>query len=459
MFMSRIKLFFLGMFVCSAWNVSAQGGSFSYDYIPDASYDEIADRISCMEGEVPLNYNEKVKNFIDYFTIRDRSYTREVLNKSTLFFPIFEHALDKYGLPDELKYLSIVESGLRPNAISRASAVGLWQFMSATGRMYGLQNDWYLDDRMDPFASSDAAARHLRDLYSMFGDWELALAAYNCGPGNVRKAIRRSGYKKTFWEIYNYLPRETRSYVPQFVAVAYTMNYAADHNLFADNQKILPEFDTITVSQYFHLETFASQLNLCLEDILDLNPHIKRGALPEGTEGFALRIPSDIKDSMFLKNRLVLYDTAGKVGKEQLDYLARSMPGSTYGRIKQVYRVSSGDVLGTIAQRYHVRVSDLRSWNNISGNMIRVGQRLNIWVLPTYNSQTKDLYATTARAETPTNPVITAKPGQKVHYVQSGDTLWEIANHAGVSIEKLKQLNNLNSNTIKPGQLLIISSE
>ncbi len=159
---------------------------------------EVADRISCIESEVSLEYNEKVKSFIDYFTVRDRPYTQEVLNKTALFFPIFEETLAKYNLPDELKFLSIVESGLRPNAISRANAVGLWQFMSSTGKMYGLNNDWYLDDRMDPYASTDAAARHLRDLYSMFDDWELALAAYNCGPGNVRKAIRRSGYKKNF---------------------------------------------------------------------------------------------------------------------------------------------------------------------------------------------------------------------------------------------------------------------
>lgn len=427
-----------------------------YDFIPDATYGEVADRLSCIESEIPLNYNEKVKSFIDYFTVRDRSYTRGVLARTKLYFPIFEAACEKHGVPKELKYLAIVESGLRTNAISRANAVGLWQFISSTGKMYGLTGDWYLDERMDPYESSDAAARHLKDLYKMFGDWELAMAAYNCGPGNVRKAIRRSG-KRQFWDIYNFLPRETRSYVPQFVAIAYTFNHAEDHNLFVEEYESLSAFDTIIINQYFHLETFANQAGTDLEQLLRLNPQIKRGALPEGTKNFGLKIPVGIKDSV-VAHRSFLYDSAGKVGKEHLDYLARNTPGSTYGRVKQVYKVRSGDVLGTIARRYHVRVSDIRSWNNISGNMIRIGQRLSIWVLPTYNTSTKDLYTSSARSTK--SPGLTLKLGQKMHTVQSGDSLWSIANsYAGISIEKIKVLNNLNSNTIKPGQQLIISSE
>lgn len=451
--MKSMSRFIVCILLCGSFQLFGQGVK-DYDHIPDVTYEEMEDRMSCLDSEVPLHFNDKVKAFVDYFTIRDRPYTRDVMGKTQLFFPIFEKTLEKYNLPDELKYLSIVESGLRPNAISRANAVGLWQFVSSTGRMYGLQNDWYLDDRMDPYASTDAAARHLRDLYSMFDDWELALAAYNCGPGNVRKAIRRSGYKKEFWEIYNYLPRETRSYVPQFVAIAYTFNFAAEHNLFPQHHEILPEFDTIKVSQYFHLETFAQQLNVCVDDIISLNPNIKRGAIPEGTKNFALRIPIDVKETV-VSSRADIYNMAGSVGREELDYMARNMPGSTYGRIRQVYKVRSGDVLGTIAQKYHVRVSDIQSWNNLSGNMIRVGQNLNLWVMPTYNSSTKDLYTASARDAN----TVEVKPGQKVLYVKQGDTLWEIAKRADMSIEKLKSLNNLQSNTIQPGQQLIISSE
>lgn len=453
--MSSMKAILWGIFVCGAASLFAQP-RISYDHIPDASYEEVEDRLSCLETSIPLNYNTRVKAFIDYFTIRDRAYTQDVMKKVDLYFPIFEEYLAKYDLPDELKYLSIVESGLRPNAMSRASAAGLWQFVSSTGKMYGLKNDWYLDDRMDPYKSTDAACRHLRDLYNMFDDWELALAAYNCGPGNVRKAIRRSGYKKKFWDIYYYLPRETRSYVPQFVAIAYTLNFAAEHNLLVDEPEMLPAYDTIMVSQYLHLETLCNQLNVCLDDVLNLNPNIKRGALPEGTREFALRIPADLKDSIVAK-RTFLYDTAGKVGKEQLDYLARNMPGSTYGRERVIYRVRSGDVLGTIAANYRVRVSDIRSWNNLNSNLIRVGQRLNIWVLPTYNSQTKDLYVTARTSSSPAPKEL--GPGQHIYYVQPGDTLWDIARaHANLSIEKIKELNNLSSNNIKPGQQLIIST-
>lgn len=453
--MKRVRLIFGGLvMMCAASYAQVKPSEYTYDYIPDATYEEIEERLASIKSEIPLNYNEKVKAFIDYFTVRDRPYTKDVMAKVDVYFPIFEEYLARYNLPDELKYLSIVESGLRPNAISRANAVGLWQFISSTGKMYGLSSDWYLDDRMDPFESTDAACRHLRDLYDMFGNWELALAAYNCGPGNVRKAIRRSGNKQTFWEVYDYLPRETRSYVPQFVAIAYTLNFAEEHNLYVKDRQMLPAYDTILVSQYLHLETFCNQLNLCLDDLINLNPNIKRGAIPEGTRNFALRIPKDVKDTI-VSHRAYLYDTASRVGKEHLDYLARNMPGSTYGREKRVYKVRSGDVLGTIANRYNVRVTDIRAWNNLNGNLIRTGQNLSIWVMPAYSSSTKDLYA---NAGTGTDPRL--QDGRTLYYVQTGDSLWSIANrYSGLSIEKIKQLNNLSSNTIQPGQQLIISAQ
>ena len=424
------------------------------EIIPDNTYDEIADRMSCLEGDVPLNFNERVKAFIDYFAIKNRDYTRNIIQKKELYFPIFSETLAKHDMPDELKYLAIVESGLRPNAVSRANAVGLWQFISSTGKMYGLHGDWYVDERMDPYEATDAASRHLKDLYRMFDSWELALAAYNCGPGNVRKAIRRSGYKKEFWEIYRYLPRETRSYVPQFVAITYLFNHLEEHGFAETPEFFYPELDTVQVSQYFHVETFCNQLGLCLDDMLLWNPQIKRGALPEGTKNFALRVPAEWKDSIVSK-RVALYDTASKVGKEHLQYLARNTPGSTYGRTRIYYRVRSGDVLGTIAGQYGVRVSDIRSWNNLRGNMIRIGQSLSIWVLPTYNSKTKDLYA--SNSSTKTKPTLIASTsGGEVYTVKYGDSLWSISKNNNTTIEELKKANKLGSNTIKPGQSLVI---
>ncbi|MEO9965998.1 MAG: LysM peptidoglycan-binding domain-containing protein [Reichenbachiella sp.] len=426
----------------------------SLDQFPEVPYDLMEDRVKCLEATIPLEFNERIKSFIDYFTIRDREYTKSVLANKNLFFPIFEKALAERGMPDELKYLSIVESGLRPNAMSRVGAAGLWQFMPATGRSYGLSQSWYIDERMDPWEATQAACRYLKALHNMFGDWELALAAYNTGPGNVRKAIRRSGYKKTFWEVYRYLPRETRSYVPQFVAMIYTLNYLDEHNFILGDveENYLLEYDTISIDGYMHMETFASQVNLCVDELIGLNPQIIRGATPDGTSNFSLKVPADLAPEI-RENKTSILDSASKVGRKELEYLARNSPGSTFGRTRQVYRVRSGDVLGTIAQRYHVRLSDLKRWNNLSSNMIRVGQRLNIWTLPHYSSKTKDTYVV-KNVPSPV-PVVA---GGTYHMVKSGESLWSISRlYKDMSIDKIKKLNNLTSSSLKPGQKLLIS--
>lgn len=425
--------------------------SYDDEFIPDASYSEIADRMSCIDSEMPLHFNATVNSFINYFTVRNREYTKEVFRTSPLFFHIFESYIKKYNLPEELKYLPVIESGLRPKARSRAAAVGLWQFISSTGRIYGLHQDWYVDERMDPHLASDAACRHLKSLYKMFGDWELALAAYNCGAGNVRKAMRRSGYKDTFWEIYNYLPRETRSYVPQFVAVVYTFNYAEEHNFIFDRWEYRnePDYETIYVNGFTNLKSLAEQLNICYEDIDLLNPSVKHGAIPDGMDDYPVRIPSNVYDT-FVAQKDVILDSASRTGKAQIDYIARNTQGSTWGKEKIIYRVQYGDVLGTIAERYRVRVSDLRSWNNIHGNLIKAGQRLDIWVNP------GSAYAKT-RTVNKTPQFNVAANGSKFHIVQPGDTLWDISKtYEGLSIEKIKQLNNLKTNNIKPGQKLVI---
>jgi membrane-bound lytic murein transglycosylase D len=420
----------------------------TYEYVPDFSYEEVQDRISCLDSEVPLSYNKVVKSFIDYFTVRDRGYTKLMAQRVNLYFPIFEHYLKEYGLPEELKYLSIIESGLNTTARSRAGAVGLWQFMPSTGRLYKLHQDYYIDERMDPYEATEAACKYLKSLYGMFGDWELALASYNAGPGKVRRAIRRSGYKKSFWEVYNHLPRETRSYVPQFVAIMYVMKHLEDHNLFVDDLLYPIASDTIKVSQYLDLATLGNQLDVCLEDMKKLNPALRRNALPKEAKNYAIRIPVD-KMAYFQTNRLAILDSASQVGQQRVELLAKTAPGSTYGKQKISYRVRSGDVLGKIAVRHGVRTSDLRKWNNLRGNLIRVGQRLVIYT----NSS-----APVAVASAKTKPVTPRDiPNSKVHTVQPGDTLWDISlMYKGLTIDKLKKLNNLSNNKIKPGQKLII---
>jgi membrane-bound lytic murein transglycosylase D len=419
------------------------------EYVPgDDAPDLIRDRLTCIEQTIPLVYNERIHAFINYFTVKDREYTRLMVRRKNLYFPLFEKYLAKYDLPDELKYLSIIESGLNPRAISRARAVGLWQFMSATGRYYGLNNDWYIDDRMDPEKATEAACRYLRDLYRMFNDWELALAAYNTGPGNVKRAIRRSGYQRSFWEIYPNLPRETRSYVPQFVAITYAMNYLDEHNFFVDGEEMLPKYDTIQISKFLHFETFANLTGACLEDLQRLNPSIQRNAIPETSKVYTLYVPQETKYSLEA-NRYAILDSASKVGKKEIDMLARNTAGTTYGRDRIVYRVRSGDVLGSIAIRYGVRVSDLQKWNNLRNNTIRIGQPLNIWLKP--NTKATEAVAS-ARPKTPA-PL----SGSKTYTVQPGDTLWDISRRFnGLTIEKIKSLNNLTSSKLQPGQQLII---
>lgn len=421
------------------------------EYIPgDDDPVVLRDRLSCVQKNIQLVYNDKIHAFINYFTVKDREYTRLMMRRKNLYFPLFEKYLARYNLPDELKYLAIIESGLNPRAVSRVRAVGLWQFMSATGRYYGLNNNWYIDDRMDPEKSTDAACRYLRDLYRMFKDWELALAAYNTGPGNVRKAIRRSGYKKSFWEIYPNLPRETRSYVPQFVAIIYTMNHLEEHNFFDEGEEMLVRSDTVHVKKFANFETLASLTGSCLDDLQKLNPSIQRNAVPEAQGTFVMRIPLTAKEKLS-EDRLAILDSASRVGKKELELLAKTMEGSTYARERIVYKVRNGDVLGSIAMRHRVKIADLKKWNNLRSDVIRSGQRLNIWLK---SSNTSNAVVTARSA--PKSTAIDLQ-GRKTYIVQPGDTLWDISKKFdGLTIEKIKSLNKLSNSKIQPGQKLIV---
>lgn len=417
-----------------------------YDYAPDFSYEELEKRYDNLGLEIDIKFNDRVDAFVNYFTVRDRAYTREMLKRKELYFPIFEKYLAKYGLPQELKYLPIIESGLNPKAISRPKAVGLWQFMAPTGKEQGLKIDWYIDERMDPEKSTEAACKYISWLYRIFDDWKLTLAAYNSGIGNVQRAMRRSGNKKDFWKVYRYLPRETRSYVPQFAAMVYAMEYADEHNIYTVDPQYPIDYEEIAIDQFVYLKAFAEAGHMDVEVLRSLNPAIKKDAVPENAKNFKLRIPKSAHLSFETNQQAILL--AAAEGKKEFEKMARNMPGSTFGKEKSIYRVRSGDVLGKIAIKFDVKVADIRAWNNLRGSMIRVGQRLTIYTGPDF---TQDPTIRTLKARN--QPI----PSDKIHVVQPGDTLWDISRmYQGLSIEKIKSLNNLRSNSLKPGMKLRI---
>jgi membrane-bound lytic murein transglycosylase D len=421
--------------------------NYHYEYVPDFTYDEIKKRVEAMDVDMSFELNDRIFSFIQYFTVRNRDYTTMVIARKELYFPLFDETMAKYEMPLETKYLSIIESVLDPQIQSRVGATGLWQFMPATGGMYGMRINADVDDRMDPDHATESAAKYLKSLYRMFGDWEVAMAAYNCGPGNVRKAIRRSGGKKTFWEIYNYLPKETRSYIPQFQAMLYVLNHLEEHNFHLEDPTYALTNVKIRFNRAFELDKLAELTNLCVADLERLNPSIKNRKVPESNRSMFIRIPKS-KAAYVNENLAWLTDS---LSNHSIQLIASSKETVRVDKIatsgfksvnSQTYRVRSGDVLGTIAIRQGVTVAALKDWNNLSSNLIKVGQELK--VSPSTKSSIEQ-----------TNP----NPGRRTYYiVQPGDSLWIISRkNPNLTVGQIKRLNNLNNNTIKPGQRLIIS--
>jgi len=472
---------------------TTQQSSLHPDSIPvfDDSVD--AYRLSLLPSPIDLTYNETVRRYIDMYLVHRRPQVQKMVGLSQLYFPIFEEILDKYELPLELKYLPVIESALNPHAVSRVGATGLWQFMYPTARLYGLTINSYLDERRDPHLAADAAARFLKDLHDLYGNWSMALAAYNCGPGNVNKAIRRSGGKTTYWEIRPYLPRETRGYVPAFIAATYMMNYYAEHNV----TPMLPDFDlvstdTLMIYKQLPLEVIAEYIDLSEDEISFFNPDLRRNVIPFTKDGYALKLPFD-KVVAFDTHRDSIFLAAAEKPAEPVNatpqftsaksYAAKnaasnrsysSYTPNTKGKTKLIYTIKSGDNLGFIADWYDVSIRDLQLWNNIRGSRIYAGQKLKVYVpnekVDQYKnidhlsqSQKQSIKAqqsgqTATANSTSTQPMDPNK--QIIHYtIKKGDTLWDLTKkYPKNTVEDLKRMNNITDvGVLKPGYIIKIA--
>ena len=404
----------------------------------------LKERLKALDQKTPFNiaYNPSLESVIKSFLVRKKELMERMLVASQFYFPLFEQELDNYNIPLEIKYLAIVESALNPRAKSRVGATGLWQFMYGTGKMYGLDVSSYVDERSDPIKATTAACKYLAKLYEIFGDWDLALAAYNSGPGNVNKAIRRSGGYKNYWNIRRNLPRETAGYVPAFIATMYLFEYAEEHGL-KINKAERPYFetDTVQVKNLITFEQISKMVDVSIEELVVLNPSYKLNIIPKiPGKNYALRLPKT-EIGKFVANEEAIYAYVEKELKEQ----EKPLPQLVTAQNRIRYKVRSGDYLGRIAERYGVRVSQIKQWNGLRSNDLRVGQRLTIF---------------------PRRPVVAATPTKssgntltpstlKVHTVQKGDSLWTISQkYPGISIENLREWNGIRGNTLQLGTKL-----
>ena len=341
-------------------------------------------RLTQMNSFISLPYNETVKNYMILYSEKMPTKMGEMLGLAQYYMPIFEETFRQYGLPMELKYVAIIESALNPRAESRVGAKGMWQFMYRTAINYGLKVDSYSDERMDPIASVDAAARYFRDAYRIFGDWALAISAYNCGSGNVNKAIKRAGGRTDFWSVYDYLPRETRGYVPAMVGAMYAFRYANEYGLRPDPINMPVYVDTFHIHKNLHFRQISEVLGIPLDDVRDLNPQYYTDIVPGEGGDEVLRLPFnytsaflDLQDSVYRYKTDVLFAAKVQDGRETV--AGRPVPTSRGATGQWVYyKVKSGDSLGKIARKYHCTVKQLKNWNNLKSDRINIGQRLKV---------------------------------------------------------------------------------
>lgn len=427
----------------------------SVKFISNVSDAEMIKRIEAMNSFITLPFNETVKNSCILYAEKMPSRMNKVMGLSQYYFPMFEEVLNKYGLPLELKYMAVIESMLNPVATSRAGARGMWQFMYATARSYKLEINSYVDERLDVEKAMDAAARYLRDAYKIFGDWPLAISSYNCGAGNVSKAIRRAGGSRDFWSIYPFLPRETRGYVPAFVGAMYAMTYYKEYGLEYQDVGMPVQTDTFMINKNLHFKQIHELVGVPMEDLKNLNPQYLHDIIPGANHEYVLKLPYNWTNTFIDIPRDSLYNyKADSLLTEKVVQDVKNA-GKNPGRI--AYRVKSGDYLGKIAQKYRVSVTQIKRWNNLRSNNIRVGQILYIY------GASPSAQATASSSSSSSSSSAAASKGGDTgngyYIVRSGESLYTIAKkYPGVSAENIKQANGLTSNNIRPGQRLKIPS-
>src|SRR5436190_2732835 len=422
---------------------------FSEDSVP--TYDDYAyqSRIAKLDVASPFDlvYNPHVKGFIDLYTVRKRESVARMMGMAQLYYPMFEKILDKYNIPLELKHLAVIESALIPYARSRVGATGLWQFMYPTGKMYGLNVTSYIDERCDPYKATVAAAEYLKTLYNMFGDWQMVLAAYNAGPGSISKAIRRSGGKKTYWEIRPYLPTETQGYVPAFIAANYVMTHGPEHNIYpAVPRKTYFEVDTVVVKEQMSFEQLSQALGVSVDEIIYFNPQYRKNIIPSGGNALCL---SKNKIGMFLNNEQAIYaalEAQRKEGKIE-----------TIAEVKKTHTIRSGEKLSTIARKYGVTVADLKTWNYIGKRGLRPGKKLVVYVreqketTPKLDVQAADRNLAVAKTDSSSKQLAenTGTGKYLYHKVRKGENLGGIAHKYDVTIDDIKELNGLKGTALR----------
>ena len=428
-------------------------------------------RLNRMMTVIPMTYNETVRKYIDLYAGRSRKRMRYIMGMADYYFPMIEQTLDAHHLPLELKYLTIVESALNPVALSRVGASGLWQFMLPTAKISGLEINSLIDERLDPEKSTEAACRHLQTLYNMYDDWHLALAAYNSGPGTVNRAIMRSGGKMDFWKIINYLPRETRSYVPLFIAAAYIMTYHCEHNICPIRANFSVATDTIMVERALHFDQIADILQIDKEAIRFYNPQYKREIIPGNIQPSVLRLP--------IENTVAFLNHGDSVYRHRMEELLANCapvnanePKSRQERI--THTVEAGETVYTIANKYGVTAQNLRKWNAVTGSKLAKGKKLTVYIdngglaftPPNHTATTVEpaqkttspVNATQKKPAAATTPAkADGNSGYITYQVKSGDSLYAIAQRfPGVTVQSIQEANGLSTTNLRIGQILKI---